>query len=240
MALFEKETGKKLWEKAKSGAGSAVDFTKKTAGKVSATMKQKSEARQLRQEEAEACKAACPGAIARYAVCYRGGLAQYPTEKKGEIGLNIMPGGFYLKGTVGVKEWFTDFSILYDRIRNFRIIKRQAAVWELALSTVNINARDGETENVLEITYEDQGQERVLRLEMKTGTNVYSQAKKCQELLDLLRNEQILKRICPEENRTPQPQFSAADELKKFKELLDMGAITPEEYEFKKKQLLGM
>ncbi|SFE91957.1 protein of unknown function [Bacillus sp. OV194] len=33
---------------------------------------------------------------------------------------------------------------------------------------------------------------------------------------------------------------STADELKKFKELLDMGAITKEEYDSKKKQLLGI
>ena len=33
---------------------------------------------------------------------------------------------------------------------------------------------------------------------------------------------------------------SAADELKKFKELLDMGAISQEEYDAKKKQLLGL
>lgn len=35
-------------------------------------------------------------------------------------------------------------------------------------------------------------------------------------------------------------QFSAADEIKKFKELLDCGAITKEEFEKKKKQLLGI
>ena len=35
-------------------------------------------------------------------------------------------------------------------------------------------------------------------------------------------------------------QPSAADELKKFKELLDMGAITQEEFDAKKKQLLGL
>ena len=240
MALFSKETGQKLLNKARSGVGTAVDFTKQTAGKVSASVKQKNEERHQRREETEACKAACEGAIARYAVCYRGGLAQYPTERKGEIGLNIMPLGFYLKGTLGVKDWFTDFSILYEKIRNFRIIKRQAAVWELALSTVNINARDGETENVIEITYDDGGEERVLRLEMKTGANVYSQAKKCQELMDLLRNEKILKRISASEAPASQPQFSVADELKKFKELLDMGAITQEEYDLKKKQLLNL
>lgn len=34
--------------------------------------------------------------------------------------------------------------------------------------------------------------------------------------------------------------ISAADELKKFKELLDMGAITQEEFDAKKKELLGL
>ncbi|MBR0349272.1 MAG: SHOCT domain-containing protein [Clostridia bacterium] len=33
---------------------------------------------------------------------------------------------------------------------------------------------------------------------------------------------------------------TSADELKKFKELLDMGAITQEEFDAKKKQLLGL
>jgi hypothetical protein len=35
-------------------------------------------------------------------------------------------------------------------------------------------------------------------------------------------------------------ETSNADELKKFKELLDMGAITQEEFDAKKKQLLGL
>ena len=36
------------------------------------------------------------------------------------------------------------------------------------------------------------------------------------------------------------PAVSAADELKKFKELLDMGVISQEEFDAKKKQLLGL
>lgn len=39
---------------------------------------------------------------------------------------------------------------------------------------------------------------------------------------------------------TSAPTISAADELKKFKELLDMGVITQEEFDAKKKQLLGL
>ena len=41
-------------------------------------------------------------------------------------------------------------------------------------------------------------------------------------------------------NTTPQATVSAADEIKKFKELLDMGVITQEEFDAKKKQLLGL
>ncbi|WP_334308104.1 SHOCT domain-containing protein [Aminipila sp.] len=36
------------------------------------------------------------------------------------------------------------------------------------------------------------------------------------------------------------PIASAADEIKKYKELLDLGAISNEEFEAKKKQLLNI
>ena len=43
-----------------------------------------------------------------------------------------------------------------------------------------------------------------------------------------------------EKNAPAAPAVSAADELRKFKELLDMGAITQDEFNAKKKQLLGL
>lgn len=52
-------------------------------------------------------------------------------------------------------------------------------------------------------------------------------------------------KIKPQENKInektsqAQPSFSVADELKKFKELLDCGAISQEEFDAVKKQLLG-
>ena len=39
---------------------------------------------------------------------------------------------------------------------------------------------------------------------------------------------------------TPSSLSSAADELSKYKKMLDEGAITPEEYEHTKKQILGL
>ena len=44
-------------------------------------------------------------------------------------------------------------------------------------------------------------------------------------------NESVIKQEIPQSN---------ADELKKYKELLDSGVITQEEFDAKKKQLLGL
>lgn len=51
-----------------------------------------------------------------------------------------------------------------------------------------------------------------------------------------------LNEICTQRNEEPEKakQESVADELLKFKNLLDMGAITQEEFDAKKKQLLGL
>ena len=43
-----------------------------------------------------------------------------------------------------------------------------------------------------------------------------------------------------QEQLTSNSNFSVTDEIKKYKELLDMGAITQEEYERKKKELLNL
>ena len=56
------------------------------------------------------------------------------------------------------------------------------------------------------------------------------------ELIDL--TDEDLARINAQQNGAS--VASSADELKKFKELLDMGIITQEEFDTKKKQLLGL
>ncbi len=54
--------------------------------------------------------------------------------------------------------------------------------------------------------------------------------------------QQTWQGAAPQQGNVPQQggRPDAAEELKKFKELLDMGAITQEEYDEKKKQLLGL
>lgn len=52
--------------------------------------------------------------------------------------------------------------------------------------------------------------------------------------------DEEFEKIKKEQSASATNTISAADELKKFKELLDMGAITQEEFDAKKKQLLGL
>ena len=51
---------------------------------------------------------------------------------------------------------------------------------------------------------------------------------------------ELLKKQQKTEDRTVEVKSSNADELKKYKELLDDGVITQDEFDAKKKQLLGL
>lgn len=65
-----------------------------------------------------------------------------------------------------------------------------------------------------------------------------------EETKEVVKEEKVAD-LHPEQTVVSQPiqqamLFSAPEEIKKYKELLDMGAITQEEYDAKKKQLLGI
>ena len=49
-----------------------------------------------------------------------------------------------------------------------------------------------------------------------------------------------IRTVRPKDQGNVVQQVSPAEELKKFKELLDMGIITQEEFDVKKKQILGL
>ena len=68
----------------------------------------------------------------------------------------------------------------------------------------------------------------------------YSKCPKCNstDLVEISADE--FKELKERQNNGGSSTVSAADELKKFKELLDAGVITQEEFDAKKKQLLGL
>jgi len=68
----------------------------------------------------------------------------------------------------------------------------------------------------------------------------YSKCPKCNstDIVEISADE--FKLLKEKQNNAGNVTTSAADEIKKFKELLDMGIITQEEFDAKKKQLLGL
>ncbi len=80
------------------------------------------------------------------------------------------------------------------------------------------------------------------RAENKLNTMVdYSSCPKCKSSKLKRISEEELHQIQEKENApVTSTTLSSADELKKFKELLDSGVITQEEFDAKKKELLGL
>lgn len=189
-------------------------------------------------------KAPIEGNIARYQVIYLGGFPMKPQKKSNSLslGFNIMEDRFIFKPEYLAKtEWFGEenFEVLYSQVTKFEIVKRQVSTTEALLGSGD--TKDLEQLNNIEITYIDaNGEEHVLRVEMLTGTTVYGQATKCREMLDLLREKKILKLLNKETTTNEKTVISSADEIKKFKDLLDSGIITQEEFDAKKKELLGL
>lgn len=80
-----------------------------------------------------------------------------------------------------------------------------------------------------------------INTETKTDSSIYKTAyKSAQDALSAL--QLAVDKVDNNSSGTPvvQQTISSADELLKFKQLLDMGAITQEEFDTKKKQLLGL
>jgi hypothetical protein len=73
---------------------------------------------------------------------------------------------------------------------------------------------------------------------LRTDWRSYPDSRK-EMLKQEFKNGQLLRRKNASATPVIQNNVSGADEIKKFKELLDLGAITQEEFEQKKKQILG-
>ncbi len=94
-------------------------------------------------------------------------------------------------------------------------------------------------DNNIEITFTNSdGEELTLRLEMLTGISVDGQAVKCKEMLDLLRQNQILKKIQRGQNQNVVIQDDIPTKIKKLNELKEAGILSEEEFQQKKSELL--
>ncbi|MBO5248028.1 MAG: SHOCT domain-containing protein [Clostridia bacterium] len=95
--------------------------------------------------------------------------------------------------------------------------------------------------NNIEITYVNEGgDDFTLRVEMLTGITVYGQAEKCRELVDLLKEKQILKKLnkADQKDAAPAGQPDVLDQIEKLAKLKEAGILSEEEFAAKKAKLL--
>lgn len=128
--------------------------------------------------------------LATYTVVYRGGLPGLPKAKAGGITFRIWPDRFELTGKRGSDRFWTDMVIPYSSVSDFTITDRHVSTFEAIAG--GLNSRQLNQRNNIHIAFtNDDGLELVLRLEMLTGITVMGQTKRCAELLDLLRVNNI-------------------------------------------------
>ena len=95
---------------------------------------------------------------------------------------------------------------------------------------ITLNNVDNPTEYITFISAETKKDSSVYK-------NSYSVAQQILSMLEIICNSKLDN---SQENKNNNSELSAVDEIKKYKELLDIGAITQEEYEKKKKELLNI
>lgn len=194
--------------------------------------------------ESNEAKAPVEGAIIKYEVTYKGGFPKKPQKKSDAVwfGLNIMEDSFIFKPELQAKkDWFGEenFVIPYDKVTKFEIVKRQVSMTEAMLSS-NGDTKSLEQMNNINISYlDDEGAEQMARVEMLTGTSIYGQAAKCQELVDLLREKKILSKLNKEKSQSVQ---STGDDvlaqIEKLASLKEKGLLSEDEFNQKKATLL--
>lgn len=250
MSLFDKLNKEDLLAKAKRATEAATDFAQKAADSAKTGISQVQATLEEKKGQQKLSKLPQEGGLQRYEVTYHGGHPDYPMNKEIKkypyIIMDVMPDRFSFLPKEASKGWFSGFDILYSQVSSIDIVERTISTVESLLGSGSDNT-DLRQKNVIEITYtDDSGDIFVLRNEMLTGFTVMGQARVCKEMMDLLRTNKILKLFGsdkPAEAITPVQPVTTVDvveELKKFKELLDMGVITQEDFDLKKKQLLGI
>lgn len=194
--------------------------------------------------ESNEAKAPVDGAIIRYEVVYRGGFPKKPQKKSNSLslGFNVLEDSFVFKPEIlAKKQWFGEenFVIAYDKVTKFEIVKRQVSMTEAMLSS-NGDTKSLEQMNNINITYiDDNGTEQMVRVEMLTGLTVYTQAAKCQELVDLLREKNIFSKFNKETKENGQSSDNdILAQIEKLASLKEKGILSEEEFNQKKSALL--
>jgi hypothetical protein len=138
---------------------------------------------------------------------------------------------------MGSKGWFKGLTIPYDRVKGLSIEQRQVGTFEGLAG--GLNSRQLNQPNNIHLIYATGGPELLLRLEMISGVTVMGQAKKCQELEDLLRTRQVRDRFAATLPPASAMGNGIPEQIARLAKLRDEGILTDEQFEGKKLELLA-
>lgn len=176
------------------------------------------------------------GLISEYKVVYKGGFPEYPKAKLLALMFQVFPDRFEIHPTNAAKKWFKTEVIQYSIINDFKIAQRQVSFAESMMG--GLNSRQLNQANNIHINFLRNGTEVLLRLEMLSGFNVMSQAKKCLELEDRLITHDIMGKFNQTKVQNASISNNLVDEIKKLSELQKQGVLTEREFADAKAKLL--
>jgi hypothetical protein len=177
-------------------------------------------------------------ALLAYDVNYRGGVAELPKSKSGKIKFEVFSDRFQLTPTMGSRGYWRDLEIPFGDVRAFEVVDRVVNTFQALAG--GLNSRQLNRKNNLHITFLRDGHETLLRLEMISGVTVMGQAKKCLELEDRLRVNGIYGKFgASDASSSVSPPVDILDQIAKLATLRDRGALTDEEFDAKKGELLS-
>jgi hypothetical protein len=173
-----------------------------------------------------------------YGVNYRGGQPAYPKAKVTGIEFSLFRDRFELRPTLGSK-CFAGSTIPYTAVLDLEIVQRQVNTVEGLLG--GPDSRQLNQANNIHITYQDDEDVVLVRLEMLSGITVMGQAKKCRELEDRLRVHGIRGRFrqTPSDPAEMQVTADIPAQIEKLAGLRDKGILSDAEFEAKKTDLLS-
>jgi len=179
-----------------------------------------------------------PNIVETYDVLYLGGIPQNP---KKTYNINFVIAKDYFEISAKNNKKFVTTTIPFDAVKGFEVVSRTVSTAEALMG--GLNTRQLDQDNNIHITFtNDEGVEIVVRLEMITGVTVMGQARKCNEMMDMLRANNILSKLQSTPETTSQAAGTSTDiqeAIAKVFELYQSGILTQEEYENKKADLLS-
>jgi len=189
-------------------------------------------------------KDAGPQPLDTYKVIYRGGLADLPKAKIGEIRLQVWDNRFELQPTISSQKFWQPLVIPYSAIREVSIVDRQESTFEALAG--GLDSRQLNEKNNIHIDYSSGSAEALLRLEMLSGVTVMGQARKCREFQDRLRVHGVTAQFAgaaPSGQHGAQARFNGPvdipGQIAKLADLHAQGILSDQEFEAKKADLLS-